>query len=219
MPQLRHPTRQKEITDVLARRASAMLKIKHHTLQDVQTFIRKQLPDKLRRDLRTQRIVKEADVECATYYHLRRYIGEDLRWRVLARKHVGIIGRYVDLLIFKNYYPVIALELKWGQLNIGEKDRKSLNGALTELGVNKAYWISVVASPKPHGKLFKERVERNVLHLIIVRLDLGEPERKEWKQCRKRYRSEMALGRGRKKKEPRARRVARTNIHGNPAEA
>ncbi len=50
---------------------------KQRTLQNIQTFIRSRLPGKLRRDLQKLRIVKEADVECATYHHLRRYIGED----------------------------------------------------------------------------------------------------------------------------------------------
>jgi hypothetical protein len=141
---------------------------KNRTLQNIQTFIRKRLRDKLRRDLQRLRIVKEADVECATYHHLRRYIGEDPKWRVLARKHVPITGRYVDLLVFKRYRPVIALELKWDKVNIGRKDRKSLYGALTKLGVNKAYWLSTVSSDKPRDPLLKETAERNVLHRIVV---------------------------------------------------
>lgn len=109
-------------------------------------------------------------MKCAAYYHLRRYIGEDPRWRVLARKHVPLTGHYVDLLIFKRYRPVIAVELKWGQLNIGKKDRKSLDGALAKLGVNKAYWLSVVSSQGRRQPLLKEEGERYVLHRVIVRL-------------------------------------------------
>src|SRR5712672_996755 len=101
---------------------------KNRTLQNIQKFIKKKLTAKLQRDLRVLRIVKESDVECAAYHHLRRYIGEDPRWRVLARKHVPLTGHFIDLLLFKKYTPVIAMELKWGQINIGKKDRKSLNG-------------------------------------------------------------------------------------------
>jgi hypothetical protein len=171
---------------------------KQRTLQNIQTFIRRRLPGKLRRDLQKLRIVKEADVECATYHHLRRYIGEDPRWRVLARKHVPVTGRYVDLVIFKDHTPTIAFELKWGQLNIGNKDRRSLVGALEKLGVNKAYWLSAVSSDKPRKRLVKKTVERHVLHRIIVRLGLSGQKLEEWKRRRTLFRSKMAVGRGRK---------------------
>lgn len=58
---------------------------KRRTLQSIENFIRKKkhLRQKLLRDLENLRIVKEADVECAVYHHLRRYIGEGRKWRVL----------------------------------------------------------------------------------------------------------------------------------------
>lgn len=169
---------------------------KQRTLRKIQKFIRKALPTKLRRDLKNLRIVKEADVECAAYHHLRRYIGEDLRWRVLARKHVPVTKHYVDLLIFKETSPAIALELKWGQVNIGKKDRHSLDAALTRLCVNKAYWISATTSDKPHEPLVKETVEKRKLHRIIIRLDLSGPRLRDWRQRRTLFRSEMKKGFG-----------------------
>jgi hypothetical protein len=65
---------------------------KQRTLQKIQKFIRKKLPDKLVSDLQALKIVKEADLEYAVYHHLRRYIGEDPLSRVLARKHVPHTG-------------------------------------------------------------------------------------------------------------------------------
>jgi hypothetical protein len=144
------------------------------------------------------RIVKEADVECAEYHHLRRYTGEDPRWRVLARKHVRRTGYYVDLLIFKNYRPAIALELKWGKRQIGTKDRQSLAAALEKLGVHKAYWLSAVSSEKPSESLLKESIEKGVLHCIIVRLGFSGPKLAAWKQRRKRFRERMGVGKGHK---------------------
>lgn len=167
-------------------------------MQDIQTFIRKRLPTKLRRDLEGLRIVKEADVECAAYHHLRRCTGEDPRWRVLARKHVPVTGHFVDLRMFKNYKPAIALELKWGRTEISDKDRRSLFGALKRLGVNKAYWLSAVSSDNRGEPLLKERLERRVLHKIIVRVGFTGPRLEEWKRCRRLFRSEMAIGRGRR---------------------
>src|SRR5882724_178278 len=119
---------------------------KGRTLQNVETFLRKRLPEKLRLDLRGLQILKEADLECAAYHHLRRFLGEDPRWRVFARKYVPITGHYVDLLVFKRQRPVIAMELKWGRKEIGAKDTHSLRRALENLRVNKAYWFSAAVS-------------------------------------------------------------------------
>jgi len=171
---------------------------KQRTLQNIQKFIRKKLPVKLLRDLRGLRIVKEADVECAAYHHLRRFIGEDPLWRVLARKHVPLTGHYVDLLVFKRFRPVIALELKWGHVNIGKKDRRSLDGALAKLGVNKAYWLSAAWSAGKQQPLRKAQGESHVLHKIIVPLGLSGHKLQHWKQMRERLRSGMTHGRGKK---------------------
>ena len=117
---------------------------------------------------------------------------------MLARKHVRVTGHYVDLLIFKGYRPAIALELKWGRVNIGTKDRRSLNRALRKLGVRKAYWLTAVSSEKPREQLVKETGEKYVLHRILVQLRLRGNKLEEWKRGRTRFRSEMAVGRGRR---------------------
>jgi hypothetical protein len=175
---------------------------KHRTLQEIQSFIRKKRPRGLRakllRDLQKLRIVKEADVEGAAYHHLRRYVGEDPKWRVLARKHVKRTGHYIDLLIFKHEFPVIALELKWGQVNMEKKDRKSLYEALTKLKVQKAYWLSLVCSEKKKQRLVKRPKENNVLHPIVVRLGLVGHERDDYMRRRECFKSKMAVGRGHK---------------------
>jgi hypothetical protein len=173
---------------------------KRRTLLEIQAFIRQRLPLKLCRDLKYLRIVKEADVECAAYHHLRDFIGESHRWRVLARKHVPRTGHYVDLLIFKDYSPAIAMELKWGQTNIGKKDRHSLAMSLQKLGVHKAYWLSALSTSKKKGKWKKETVEKGVMHRIIVRLELTPKKFSTWRADRKRLRSDMVVGRGRRLK-------------------
>ena len=168
------------------------------TLRDIQRFIRKELRRKLRTDLRERRLLKEADVECAAYYHLRGFIGNDLGWRVLAHKYVRLTGNYPDLLIYRELLPVIAIELKWNQRNIGEKDRKSLNRALTELGVNKAYWISTDISDKPKNPIIKEAHEKYVLQRILVRPGFSGQQLRDFQQYRKRLRSRKTRGKGRK---------------------
>jgi hypothetical protein len=172
---------------------------KQRTLQDIQNFIRKKrLSEKLLRDLQNHKIVREADLECAAYHHIRRYIGEDPKWLVFARKHVKRTGHYVDLLIFNHECPVIALELKWGQVNIGKKDRRSLYLAITKLKVQKAYWLSVTVSDKKKKRLVKRSKEKNVLHRIIVRLGLSGKELVDFRQYRERFKSKMPVGKGHK---------------------
>lgn len=52
-------------------------------LQRLESFVRKTLPRRLAKDLLHFRMVKEADLECCVYYHLRRFLGRDDGWRFL----------------------------------------------------------------------------------------------------------------------------------------
>lgn len=173
---------------------------KQRTLQNIESFIRRTLPRKLQADLKQLRIVKEADLECAAYFRLRRFIGEDPRWRVLARKFVAVTGHYVDLLVFKKTVPAIALELKWGRRQIGRKDRKSLVDALNKLKVNKAYWISALSSDHPRAPIVKKEREKYVLHQILVTPGLAGEALENWKRERRAYRTEIQTGKGRRPK-------------------
>jgi hypothetical protein len=153
------------------------------------------LPKKLRLDLRGLRIVKEADLECAAYYHLRRFIGEDPRWRVLARKHVPVTGHYVDLLIFKRRRPAIAIELKWGKKEIGTKDTKSLKRARRDLKVNRVYWFSAVASA-PTDRIASIGTEKYRFYQRLITPRLLDEELERWKEDRAYFRAKMGIGRG-----------------------
>lgn len=166
------------------------------TLINIESFIRTQLPELLSRDLHKLRIVKEADIECCAYFHLRKLMGESSSWKVLARKHVPHTGYYVDILIFEKKTPRIAIELKWGKKKIGKKDRASLESALSQLGVNKAYWISALPSNK-YASPPREESERYNLHQIIVPLELSDNKLKAWKVARAQYRNQMTQGAGR----------------------
>jgi hypothetical protein len=177
---------------------------KDRTTQDIQTFIRSgQLSKKLRHDLQNLRIIKEADLECATYHHLRLFIGEDPKWRVLARKHVPATKHNVDILIFKNDLPVIALELKWSKIKIGPKDQRSLKRALQLLGVKKAYWLSTVSTERKPPKFNKTPDDKYVFHRIIVKLGFTGEELQAWKKERRAFMGDMRAGRGRRISRPR----------------
>lgn len=161
----------------------------------LKSFIETKLPKLLSLDLQNLLIIKEADIECCAYFHLRKFLGERKSWKILARKHVSYKKsiNFVDILIFEREKPRIAIELKWGKTDIGEKDRKSLITARKELRVDKAYWISAL----PPKKYVPPQQEDNI-HKIIVTLNLTDKklEKEKWKKDRANYMKEMSPGDG-----------------------
>lgn len=167
-------------------------------LQRVESFIRHELRSKLSADLHGVRMVKEADLECCTYYHLRRFFHDDSQWTVLSRIHVPQTGYYTDILIFKNGRLRIAVELKWDRTQISRKDRDSLRRSIDTLGVNRAYFIATNTKPVQYRKIKKVRLEKRSLIEIAVPLDLKGKPLELWKTKRHAYRSDMRTGKGRK---------------------
>lgn len=173
-------------------------------LSALQSFIKNKgaLRSKLQNDLAELRIVKEADLESCVYYYLRRFLRSDPRWRVLARKHVVRTGHYLDLLIFSDHTPRIAIELKWDRKEISKKDRQSLSKCIKVLRVNKAYFIATLISGNPYQKVKKHPEEKNRLFEVIVPLGLSGHALRKWKNDRERYKSKMLFGRGARKRAP-----------------
>jgi hypothetical protein len=161
--------------------------MKRNALGKIEDFLRHALKTKLGNDLRLHRITKEADAECCIYHHLRKTLPAKGPWRVLARKYVRETKHYVDLLVFKDGRPRLAVEIKWNRKAISAKDRKSLNRALNRLRVNKAYFICVGPdiSRTSYQKLKKQPKEKHRLHEVCVGLDFTGKHRKakidQWK--------------------------------------
>jgi len=132
--------------------------------------------------------------------HLRRLLDADQSWTVTARRHVPQTGRFVDIVIFHETVPKVAIELKWGLKEIDHKDRDSLDKAIKILGVNKAYWISAAVLGKPVTALDKQSDEKYSLHVICVRADLPDEQVKHWASFRDSIRSKLEPGTGRKRK-------------------
>ena len=168
-------------------------------LRNVENFVRKDLPRKLKTDLHDLRMVKEADLECCAYYHLRRFLRSDLTWKVFARKHSRHTLYYTDLIIFRKKYPRIAIELKWSEGNISPKDRASLDKSIRSLRVNKAYFITTTAGTEAYQKVEKKPLEKNRLFEIPIDLELRDAELHSWKDRRRVYTSKMNQGKARKK--------------------
>lgn len=166
----------------------------------VYSYIRSGLVSALKKDLQSFKLVREADVECAAYMHLRHFLNSDPKWTVLARRHIPQTGYYVDLVIFQGGSPRVAIEIKWGRTAITSKDRASLRAAITDLGVNKAYWLSAAVLGNNAIPLDKDDDEKNSLFQLSVRADLSLEEQERWVGVRDSFRSKMKTGSGGKLK-------------------
>ena len=152
----------------------------------LESFIKKQLKRKLWRDLRDLNIVKEADLECCSYFYIRRFLRRDPKWQILARRHSQRIGHYIDLVIFRGAKPRIAIEFKWFPNEISDKDRRSLRRAIKRLQVNKAYFLCAVRHTSDFKKIKeKTKWEQYRLHEVVVGLDLSREEERVWNRKRK----------------------------------
>ncbi len=154
-------------------------------LSELENFIQEELKKKLKTDFRELRIVREADVECCTYYHLRRFLKSDTRWKVFARRYSKKTKKYIDLLIFLRTEPKIAIEIKWRRKRITEKDFESLREALEKLGVNKCYYLVTPKDSEQYKYIDRskdlKKFEKRLFHEVVVGLDLPPDEYKSWK--------------------------------------
>jgi hypothetical protein len=159
-------------------------------LSEVELFVKHTLKDKLQKDLRNLRILKEGDVECCTYYHLRKTLKPDPNWRVFARKFSQKTGYYTDLVIFHFKKARIAIEIKWGKKNIPKKDRNALASARKNLKVKKTYFYSVTPDASNYEKLpSKGKGEKYRLFERVVDLGYANQEKiEEFKRRRKEFR-------------------------------
>jgi hypothetical protein len=171
--------------------------MKRDKLTQLEHFLRYGLVTKLRNDLRKLRITKEADAECCIYYHLRRTMPANGLWTILARKYAKRTEHYIDLLVLRKKRPRLAIEIKWNQKRMPSKDRRSLNKALRNMWVNKAYFISV--GPKitttSYKKQEKTNFEKNRLHEVPIGLGFPTTARiKLWEEQRKLLGKNMRRG-------------------------
>jgi hypothetical protein len=155
------------------------------SLAEVEGFVKHTLIGKLQKDLRNLRILKEGDVECCAYYHLRKSLKQDPNWRVFARKYSPKTGYYTDLVIFHFKKARIAIEIKWGKKNISKKDRKALASARKNLRVRKTYFYSVMPDASSYEKLpSKRKAEKYRFSEHVV--DLGYASKQDIQEFRRR---------------------------------
>jgi len=171
------------------------MRTKKITLQQVESYLSDKLPEKLQKDLLKLKMMKEADLEGCMFYYLRSYLKGDNNWRVFLRKHSIHTEHFIDILVFRKHIPRISIELKWNRKKISLKDRVSLDMSLSNLGVNKAYFISTLIGAKDYQKIIKTELENHRLMEIVIPLKLSGLKLRQWKKERELYRSKMNLGR------------------------
>jgi len=64
------------------------------TVGKVEDYIQQKLNKKLQNDLKKLKMVKDADLECCAYFHLRKYLYRDCSWRIFARKYTADTALY-----------------------------------------------------------------------------------------------------------------------------
>lgn len=154
-------------------------------LGEVEFFVKHTLKAKLQKDLRNLRILKEGDVECCAYYHLRKILMPDPNWRVFARKFSPRTGFYTDLVIFHRKKARIAIEIKWRKKKISKKDRKALASTRKNLGVKKTYFYCVMPDASPYKKL-PEKKEAEKYRLFERVVDLGYASKQDIEEFQRR---------------------------------
>ena len=150
--------------------------------RELEKFILEDLKTRLQQDLRDHKIIREKDLECCVYYHLRQFLQKDPLWKVLVEKHSPRTRHYIDLLVLHNVKPEIAIELKWKRTHISKKDYKSLSLGLSELKLKKAYFITTAV---PSDSIYSKLIETPMIQEIIVGLNLSPVDCMQWKLERK----------------------------------
>ena len=110
------------------------------------------------------------------------------------------------LIVLQERCPRLAIEIKWNSKRMPKKDHNSLKSALSEMQVNKAYFISVGPdiTKKSYAKTPKRPDESHRLHEIPVGLGFksstAKLKTKLWKKQRHLLGRNMRLGRARVKR-------------------
>jgi hypothetical protein len=171
------------------------------TVAALESFIRRKLPGRLKKDLLSFHIIREADLASCVYYHLRKYLSPDRKWKVFAERHSRLTGHFIDIVIFREgkegskkcQQPRLAIELKWNWSVISRKDRASLDKCIHQMGLEKVYFISALTKEVDYKTVIKKEDEKFRLFEIAIPLGLEGKKREEWKSERRLY-TKMSVG-------------------------
>ncbi|MFH1807993.1 MAG: hypothetical protein ABIJ09_04570 [Pseudomonadota bacterium] len=150
-------------------------------VSEVESYIRDGLRRALERDLRKMKMVKEGDLQSCAYFHLRRKLAADPRWRIVNKGWVKKLSRYPDMILFTDFAPRIAIEFKWNPKRdeIQKKDRQTLLRSKKKLKLNKTYFIYTELLPR-EKRLPTKKSEKYSLLTVPVRLNLPPKRHELW---------------------------------------
>ncbi len=148
------------------------------------------------------KIISEADLQSIVYFHLRKFLEKDSRWKIFNKQPIKRSGRggiYPDLTLFRSL-PKIAIELK-EHSRLGKKDVKMDANKLLSLrkSFKKGYIIYVTRENKSnsdqlYGKAntWLEGINKNnknyVTALVINAFDKMDPKTKiKYVRLREKY--------------------------------
>lgn len=161
-------------------------------LNDVNEFIRHELKRKLRDDLRSHRILREGDIECCVYFHLRGFLNSHANWRIFAYKYDKRTGYYPDLVIFRKHAMAFPIEIKWNRKKISNHDRKKLRKFLKR-DASRGYFVTVGPDADKYKKADKESEEKRNLFEVRTGLNFKDGKKSalfaKWKKQRKLFRT------------------------------
>jgi len=109
--------------------------------RDVKRFVKTDLVKKISRDLRTLKIVNEAEFEANAYLHLRRFLKKDKAWSIRVQKFITKTSygnktiRYFPDIVLERRKPRVIVELK-EKINLRKKyirsDARKLQQLITK---------------------------------------------------------------------------------------
>lgn len=165
-------------------------------LNAINAFVRHDLKRKLRDDLRCHRILREGDIECCAYFHLRRFLSSDSDWRVFAHHYNTRTSFYPDLIVFNpKCNAAFPIEIKWNRTKISGRDRKKLGkylglAATKKRLVRRAYFVTAGPDVDKYEKTdCKDGREKCRLFEVRAGLKFKASRRRfaDWKEERKRF--------------------------------
>lgn len=121
-------------------------------------FIKKELPELLKKDLEQFLIFREGDLQSCCYFHLRGFASQDSwqngpDWKVLNQPWLEGLRKKPDIMICKRGRPVLIIELKYYRKRSGasKKDAEVISAVVEHKEwAKKAYIIEVLVDPRPN---------------------------------------------------------------------
>jgi len=174
--------------------------------RDLLRFIKFDLKQKISRDLKNSRIFTEADLHSVVYFHLRKYLKKDNRWKIYNQPNFSkiwgerkTINVFPDLVLVKTK-PRIAIELK-EKISVRESyivhDAKKLHKLCKKGAIRNGFVIYLYQNSKKNSEQEKQKeanfwIKKYSSHVYCIVINIFEHipknKQKKWIKQRKKAR-------------------------------